>query len=326
MDGLILAIAALAFGSALLLVLGTGRALAAGGARGLARLRMQRYTQQPDRGQHPEDSGQVFRDRRFSSFAGFDRYLRNSSLAESIALELTQARLPLRVGEYLMIRVLSAVGLAYLLMAVGGNVLAIVPGAVFGYFAPKVYVGHRKAARIKALDGQLSDTLALSANSLRTGWGFMQALGQVAREMPPPISEEFTQVVQEVSIGTSQEEAIRRLLARVPSYDLELIMTAVLIQRQVGGNLAEMMDNIAHTIRERVRLLEDISTITSESRLSMWLLGLLPIILMIFMAVIQPDYVLPFLTDPRGRLMLLGAGLMEVVGVLLMRKIAAIEV
>jgi tight adherence protein B len=233
---------------------------------------------------------------------------------------------PLRVGEYLLLRLLTASGAGLLLSVLGGSTLATVPGAIIGYFVPKFYVVHKSKTRISSLNLQLVEALSLSANSLRAGWGFMQAMSQIATEMPPPISEEFTQVLQEVSIGSTNEAAIQSLITRVPSYDLELVMTAVLIQRQIGGNLAEMMDNIAFTIRERTRLIADIASITSESTMSMWVLSLLPIGLLVFMAVTQAEYLGAFMTDPRGRMMLVGAGVMEVAGVLVMRRMADVKV
>ena len=271
-------------------------------------------------------SVEILRDRRMSRIHRLNRLLRTSPFADSTALELAQAHVPLKVGEYLLLRSLCALVVGYILMSLGGNWLAIVPGALIGYFAPRVYVGHRRSSRIHALEGQLVDALSLSANSLRAGWGFMQAMSQVAQEMPAPISEEFTQVLQEVNIGTPPDIAVQHMLQRVPSYELELVMTSVLIQRQIGGNLAEMIDNIAFTVRERTRLLGDIASITAESRLSMWLLSLLPVALLVFLAVAQPDYMLPFLTDPRGRILLVSAGVMEVLGVVMMKRLAQVDV
>jgi tight adherence protein B len=269
---------------------------------------------------------QVLRDRRMSSIAALNFLLKSSPLAEAIALDLMRARVPLRVGEYLLLRCGCGAGVGLLLMVLGGNALAIIPGAILGYFAPRLYVGQRLRRRISLIDSQLVEALSLSANSLRAGWGFMQAMSQVARDMPAPISEEFSQVIQEVSIGSSNEAAIQNLIKRVPSYDLELVMTAVLIQRQIGGNLAEMMDNIAFTIRERTRLIADIASITAESTMSMWVLSLLPVFLMVLLAVTQADYMVPFMTDPRGRMMLVAAGVMEVLGVLIMRRLANVKV
>ncbi|MBI4212890.1 MAG: type II secretion system F family protein [Chloroflexi bacterium] len=321
--GLVLTVT-LACGAAGFLALGVLSAFQGPGSLLVRRLATQAGDDESDNvGSTPS---QVLRDHRMSRFETLNPLLRNNPLAQAISIELVQARVPLKVGEYLLLRAFCAVAAAFVLMSLGGSWLASVPGALMGYFAPKVYVGYRRARRISTLETQLVEALALSANSLRAGWGFMQAMQQVASDMPPPISEEFTQVFQEVSIGATPEAAIQNLLYRVPSYDLELVMTAVLIQRQIGGNLAEMMDNIAFTIRERTRLLGDIASITAESNMSMWLLSLLPVGMLILLAVIQADYMLPFLTDPRGRILLVGAAVMETAGVFAMRRLANVQV
>jgi tight adherence protein B len=293
--------------------------------RSSSRARLQRYAGSEERLEAPEESP-ALRDRRFSRFEALNRYLLENPAAAHIALQLAQARVPLRVGEYLMIRVLSALVAGYLMAAVGGHVLAVIPGAALGFFAPHFYVSRLRTRRIKTLEGQLVDALSLSANSLRAGWGFTQAMAQIASEMPPPISEEFNEALQEVGIGATPEEAINNMVARIGSYDVELVMMGVLIQRQIGGNLAEMMDKTVHTIRERMRLLGDIRSIVAESQLSMWLLCLLPVALLVLLTVMMPSYTVPFLEDPRGRLMLMAGGVLELIGVLIMRKISNIEV
>ncbi len=317
-------IGALAFGAVSCLLMGVFQ-LTWGGKRG-TRARLDRYAVDGAGAGGDEADGGVLRDRRFSKYDLLNAFLADSAMAQSMALELAQARLPLRVGEYLMLRLICALGLAYLLMNIGGNILAVVPGTVLGYYLPKFYVSHRKNSRIKALETQLVDALTLSANSLRAGWGFTQAMSQIANELPPPISVEFSQALQEVSIGASPEDAISNMVKRIGSYDVELVMTGVLIQREIGGNLAEMMDKAATTIRERMRLLGDIQSIVAESRLSMYLLSALPVFLLVFTAIAMPDYTMPFLEDPRGRVMLLVGGVLEVFGVLIMKQISRIEV
>ncbi len=291
-----------------------------------AKDRLDSYTKTTESNRASNHNFQVLRDRRLSRFQGLDNFLQSNRLADTIALQLLQARIALRVGEYLIISVACSVAMAYLLFSLSGALIAAPVGAVVGLLAPQFYVRRKRSQRTKALESQLVDSLSLVANSLRAGWGFMQSIGQISNRMAPPISEEFTQLMQEVNLGTSAEESIQSLVRRTPSYDLELAMTAVLIQRQVGGNLAEMMDIIAYTIRERLRLLGDIASIISESRLSMWLLSLLPVFLVVIMSIVQPDYMLPFLMDPRGRILLLGAAVLEVIGVMIMRKISNINV
>ncbi len=317
-------IGAAAFGSAVLLLMACVQALRSG--RSQTRDRLDRYTRVEDVSGAGEGSSSALRDRSLSRFSALNRFLSANPMAQKTAFDLAQAKLPLKVGEYLLLRVFCSAVAAYLLFVLGGNVLAVVPGAALGYFAPRFYVARRKGQRTRALEAQLVDALALSANSLRAGWGFTQAMTQIATEMPPPISEEFNQALQEISIGATPEDAITGMVKRVGSYDVELVMTGVLIQRQIGGNLAEMMDNTVKTIRERVRLLGDIQSLIAESRLSMWLLSILPVGILLLMTVTMPDYTLPFLEDPRGRLMLGTAAALEVVGVIIMKKISAIEV
>ena len=294
--------------------------------RRIAKDRLDSYTKTTESNRAPDYNFQVLRDRRLSRFQGLDNILQSNRVADALALQLLQARISLRVGEYLIITFVCSVVMAYVLFSLSGTIIAAPVGALVGFLAPQFYVLRKRSQRTKALESQLVDSLSLVANSLRAGWGFMQSVGQISNRMSPPISEEFTQLIQEVNLGTPAEESIQSLVRRTPSYDLELAMTAVLIQRQVGGNLAEMMDIIAHTIRERLRLLGDIASITSESRLSMWLLCLLPIFLLVVMFIIQPDYLLPFLMDPRGRILLVGAGVLEVIGIVVMRKISNVDV
>jgi len=172
----------------------------------------------------------------------------------------------------------------------------------------------------------LLDMLTLCSNSMRSGWGFLQALENVSTELPAPISEEVRQVLEEVSLGASPEEALSALQERIPSYDLELIITAVLIQRKAGGNLAEMMDNIAHTIRERLKLFGEIRIITSEARMSTWILALLPVVILVVMTMVNNDFVQPLLVEPRGRIILMIAGGLEICGVMVLRRLANIRV
>lgn len=317
-------VGALAFGVVFMTIMGVS--LIAAGWKSWTRVRLERYAGDPAGTEGPVQDSEVLRDRRFSRFAFLNHLLADSPMARATAMKLAQARMPLRVGEYMLIRGVSALGLAYAMAVLGGSILAILPGAVTGYFLPHFYMNHRRGQRIRALELQLVDALSLSANSLRAGWGFTQAMSQIATEMPAPISEEFTQVLQEISIGQTPEDAIENMVKRIDSYDVELVMTGVLIQRQIGGNLAEMMDNTVTTIRERMRLLGDIDSIIAESRLSMWLLCGLPVFLLVFLTITMPQYTLPFLEDPRGRMMLMAAGVMELFGAMIMKRLSKIEV
>src|SRR5688572_6675379 len=141
---------------------------------------------------------------------------------------------------------------------------------------PQGYLRRRQAQRVRGIEGQLVDLLSLTSNSLRSGWGFLQALETASIELPPPVSEELRQVLEEVSLGATPEQALNAFRNRIHSYDLDLVITAVLIQRRTGGNLAEMIDKITDVIRARLQLLGEVKVITSEARMSGWILALLP--------------------------------------------------
>jgi tight adherence protein B len=288
--------------------------------------RLRQFTERrPDAGVTP-DASQILRTRVYSSNRVVDRMLRGYGLSESIARDLARARVSLRVGEFLAISLFLAGGGFFVGLTLTGSPIGGLVAGALGYLAPRVYISRRQGQRLEAVDGQLVDMLALASNSLRSGWGFLQALEQVSTELPPPLAEEARQVLEEVSLGASPDDALLALQQRIPSYDLELIITAVVIQRKVGGNLAEMLDSIAYTIRERVKLLGEIRGITAESRLSMWVLAVLPIALLAIMSVTSPGYVAPLFADPRGRMILMGAAAMEVAGVFVLRKLSKIEV
>jgi tight adherence protein B len=205
-------------------------------------------------------------------------------------------------------------------------VLAGFIGAIVGYMIPILLLHAKIERRTKAFNDQLGDTLILIANSLRTGYSFMQALEMVAREMPQPISIEFGRTLREMNLGVTTEDALNNLAKRINSDDLDLVITAVLIQRQVGGNLAEILDNIAVTIRERVKIKGEIKTMTAQGRISGMIIGIMPIGLGAIIYSINPEYIKILFTAPLGKMMLLGAVISEFFGILLIRKIVNIEV
>ena len=199
-------------------------------------------------------------------------------------------------------------------------------GAIIGVVLPWLIIGIKTEKRMKLFNRQLGDALILTANSLRTGYSFMQAMDMVAKEMKPPISGEFARTVKEISLGTTTEDALGNMAKRIDSADLDLVITAVLIQRQVGGNLAEVLDNIARTIRERVRIRGEIKTLTAQGRASGLVIGLLPIVMGGIIYLLNPEYIRTLFVVPLGRMLLAGAAVSQVIGILLIRRIVDIEV
>jgi len=267
-----------------------------------------------------------------------DKALSGRDFFEKTRERLSKADLKLRVTEYFVLILLStaAGGLAgYYLPRDNSYVFGVI-GAVLGFMAPKWYVSFAAGKRIRAFDSQLSDTLNLWVNALRSGYSVLQGMEAIATELPPPVSVEFERVVQEVRLGLSVEEALDNMYRRVPSEDLDLIITAVNIQREVGGNLAEVLESISHTIRERVRIKGEIRTLTAQGRISGTIISLLPIVLGGLLFMINPDYVselwvkeAPFIIPnvfPCGWILIGIGGLMILFGWLAIRKIVDIEV
>jgi len=268
----------------------------------------------------------IFRERTLSGIPTLDAVLKGKNFAEQIALELAQAHVHLRVGEYLFVRLMLA-GAGFLVaLAVSGRLLVGLMFGIVGFLAPKLYVVYRRRRRLKEFEGQLVDVLDLIANSLKAGHSLLQAMDQASSQLAPPVSEELGQLLREVSIGSTVEDAIANLVARMESYDLRLIATAIVTQRSVGGNLAEVLETIAHTIRERVRVLGQVRILTAEARLSGWVLGLLPVILALVFYVVHPDYMDVLFTTTEGKFALAAAAGLEIIGFFALRRLAVVDV
>jgi len=195
-----------------------------------------------------------------------------------------------------------------------------------GWVAPHILLGRAEKKRLKEFEQQLPDALAIIANALRSGYSFLQAMDVVSREMPTPISKEFGMVLRETRVNIPLDESLGNLVERVKSPDLDLVVTAVLIQRQVGGNLSEVLDKIGGTIKERIRLLGEIRTLTTQGRFSGWIVSLLPIGLAVLMQVVSPGYLTPMLTHPVGWL-LMGVGvIMQGIGITVIKSMVNLEV
>ncbi len=267
-----------------------------------------------------------------------DNVLAKRGLAGSIRAQLRKADLKLTVTEYLLLHVVLSFGLGALGLLVRG-VVAGGLGFIGGFFLPRIYVSIRQAKRLRDFNNQLSDILNLWVNSLRAGYSIPQAMEAVAREAPPPASIEFKRVVAEISIGIPMETALNNMLSRIASEDLDLVFTAVNIQREVGGNLAEILETISETIRQRVRIKGEIRTLTASGRTTGTVIGALPIILSIFLYLINPNYMgqlffgpekggafIPGLPIPCGWPMIgLGLGMMAI-GLAIINRIVDIEV
>jgi tight adherence protein B len=211
------------------------------------------------------------------------------------------------------------------LPGVFGIILGAFAGFV-GFMAPQVWLTNRKNGRRKKIEEQLPEALTFVANSLKAGFGLMQALSMAADQLQHPIATEFAQTVHETNIGSSTEEAFLAFGERCVSYDVDLVVTAVLIQRSAGGNLAEILETVAGTMRERVRIRGEITTLTAQQQLTGVVIALLPVGVGGMFLMVSPDYIMVLFTELMGQVMLGMALFLEVIGVIIIRRILAIEV
>jgi len=287
--------------------------------------RMQRYaggTQAPTV-EAKKDKKRSRRD--VDPFATLSGDVQDKRFSSRVQRDLARADLRLRVAEYYYIRIGLALGLAAVLLVLRDPLSALV-GALLGYFLPRMWVGRRIGSRLNSFNKQLPDTITLLSNSLRAGSSFLQSIELVSRETPAPMGSEMGRVVREVNLGLSMEEALSNMVRRIKSDDLDLMVTAIGVQQQVGGNLAEILDTIAFTIRERVRIKGEIRTLTAQGRYSGYLVAFLPIGIMITLNFINPEFMQPLFTELIGQILLVVGGIMMAIGFFAIRKITDIKV
>ncbi|HET7169731.1 MAG TPA: type II secretion system F family protein [Candidatus Limnocylindrales bacterium] len=273
------------------------------------------------------------------ALANLNKVVEGRDFGANLARELARADLKLKPSEYIFIVIGSTIGIPVLMFIFGfflpalGSPVALLIGALIGFLLPRFWLSRRKNGRLGAFNKQLPDTITLIANALRAGSSFLQAIELVVRESRPPISTEFSRVIREVNLGLPFDQALENMVRRVRSDDLELMATAISIQHQVGGNLAEILDSISYTIRERVRIKGEIRTLTAQQRLSGYVVGFLPIALAGFLFVAAPGFMDPMFANPpavlglpAGVIILVFGGFMMFIGFMLIRKIVDIEV
>jgi len=266
------------------------------------------------------------RDRKeIDPFATLSADVEDKRFATKVARDLARANLKLRVAEYYYIRMGMSLGMGVLLFVFRDPVSGLI-GFFAGYMLPRFWIGRKIGGRLKGFNKQLPDTIVLLSNSLRAGSSFLQSIELVSREGAPPMSEEMGRVVREVNLGLGMEEALANLVRRIKSDDLDLMVTAIGIQQQVGGNLAEILDTIAFTIRERVRIKGDINTLTAQGRVSGYLVAFLPIGLGVALNAINPAFMQPLFTETIGRILIAVGAVMMTIGFLAIRKITDIKV
>jgi tight adherence protein B len=267
--------------------------------------------------------------RSYSGVPIISAFLAQFKGSEKVALHLERAGVPLRVGEYYMIR-WGIAALFFVIPLVFGPslfILAVCVGmGIVGYMLPSVYIGNKRKTRMNRINASLVDLLGLVSNSLKSGYGLMQGFEFASRQMDGPLAQEIRRMLREANLGMSAEDALNALGDRVDSKDMDMVLTAINIQRAVGGNLAEILDQVAHTMRERERIRGEIATLTSQQRMTGIVIGALPVIMFALFMVMNPAYMSLLFTELPGKIMLVTAIALEFLGYLTIKRIMAIEI
>lgn len=246
--------------------------------------------------------------------------------SRSLDFKLRQAGIPLYGAEFIIIAIVGSLIVALVSYIVTMNIFS---APAIGILVPLIlwsWLSILIRRRRNAFTEQLGDCLTTVANALRAGYSFQQAMDVVAKEMEPPISTEFARVMTDIAMGVTLESALDQMNRRVGSPDFDLVVTAVLIQREVGGNLAQILDTISDTINERIRMKREINALTAQGRLSAWVLIALPIFMAAFCWTFNKDQMMIFVTEETGRYAIVFAILMEIFGYIVIQKIVDIEV
>jgi tight adherence protein B len=251
----------------------------------------------------------------------------NAGIEVKIAQRLEGAGMALKAPEWLLLHIGIAFGAGLLgLLLSAGNPVTMIVFLVLGAIAPWVYLVLKRSRRLKAFDAGLADTLQLMSGSLSAGLSLAQSLDTIVREGQEPITSEFKRVIVESRLGVGLEDALDGVADRMQSTDFRWVVMAIRIQREVGGNLAELLNNVAGTLREREYLRRHVKALSAEGRLSAWILGGLPPGFLAYLTLTKPDYVNPLYTRPIGWVMLAGMGVLLTVGVFWMSKVAKVDI
>lgn len=259
-------------------------------------------------------------------FLSISLLFKDVQFSESTEKILLEAGSKLKPEEFFALRLLSAAGLGGVAIILGLSWYLVAIPIIVGFVIPKILMQKNRKKRLHVSSLQLIDILGMMANSMRAGFSFMQAMQLVGKEVPAPLGPEFDRVVRQVGLGMPMEEVFEELVKRVPNKELEVVVRAILAQRKSGGNLAELLETMEETIRGRVRILEELHTLTAQGKMSSWIITLLPVGLGLYLSLVNREYFGPMLEHPLGWAMLLICGVSIMIGWIFIQKIIRIEV
>jgi tight adherence protein B len=273
----------------------------------------------------PPDAA-FLRDEVLSRIPAFDSYLRRSERATALQKTLAQGNIDLRAGNFLMLCAAAALLFAVVAFILGENILFGWAGALLGFFIPYAYASHMRTKRFQKFEEKFPEAIDTLARAVRAGHAFTTALEMIANEVSEPVAGEFRQLFEEQKFGLPVRDALLNLTDRIPLVDVKFFVTAVMLQRETGGNLAEILDNLSYVIRERFKILRQVRVHTAQGRLTMVLLMALPPTIVVIMLLINPGFIRPLFADPLGHALIVGGITMQTMGYFVIRKIIRIQV
>ena len=279
--------------------------------------------------QKPVEEGADFallRDEMMSRIPALDSMLRRSERVSLLQKMLTQGEVDIRAGNFLMVCLLSALLFGVILLVAGGNVLFGWAGLLLGFFLPYAYASHMRAKRFQRFEERFPEAIDTLARAVRAGHAFTTALELIANEVSEPVAGEFRQLYEEQKFGLPVRDALVNLTQRVPLVDVKFFVTAVMLQRETGGNLAEILDGLSYVIRERFKILRQVRVHTAQGRLTMMLLMALPPVIVLAMQIMNPGFIRPLFTEPLGHGFIVAGITLQTIGYFFIRKIIRIQV
>ncbi len=268
----------------------------------------------------------LLRDELLSRIPAFDTLLRRSERVSLLQKMLAQGSVDVRAGNFLMLCVVSAFVLALIAVIAGGNLLFGWVGLVLGFFVPYAYASHMRTRRFQKFEEKFPEAIDTLARAVRAGHAFTTALEMIANEVAEPVAGEFRQLYEEQKFGLPVRDALLNLADRIPLVDVKFFVTAVMLQRETGGNLAEILDNLSYVIRERFKILRQVRVHTAQGRLTMVLLMALPPTIVVIMTLLNPGFIHPLFADPLGHALIVGGITLQTLGYFVIRRIIRIQV
>jgi tight adherence protein B len=276
--------------------------------------------------EQPAPDAALLRDEVLSRIPAFDTFLRRSDRVSQLQKMLAQGNVDVRAGNFLMLCAVSALLLATIAVIAGGQLYFGGAGALIGFFIPYAYASHMRTKRFQKFEETFPAAIDTLARAVRAGHAFTTALEMIANEVAEPVAGEFRQLFEEQKFGLPVRDALLNLADRIPLVDVKFFVTAVMLQRETGGNLAEILDNLSYVIRERFKILRQVRVHTAQGRLTMVLLMSLPPTIVVAMLVLNPGFIRPLFTDPIGHALIVGGITLQTMGYFVIRKIIRIQV